>query len=475
MRGGVRRGRTGVGNGQSIGLRKYLLVIGASIGLLGHGAFAQDAGLLLVPKHDRAAAELRDMSATARAAIDNDNCIRKNIYVNRLWEIHQDGNHPFWVRHDMAGDSPSLNATRREHLDFIFQEVEKINRLQCPRRAQVDPKPPNVEAWIGAGAGFIYLPRRGLLGSELGGVPSIGLVTPDHHATGGGVSGSLRFNDPEFLANLAFLDALGFHGFVDNYLDFLFFYGDFGVDESFGAIDPGAGARLLIPGPTGGASGFSLGGNPLNIVRDARYSADLMKGGGAVRFGQRTAASNGLSFGVFGSAGYTRITFDEMFSGSIPGLARSFAYDSSVDVDQFRLRLGTEFKLRSRFVTDAGIEFRPEFTVSAEVGPDFSHGSGSDRLSFTGFPDSRIGISKSKTDLGFSAAVSAGVEFSNGVKLAVEGRYIRENGLPVLGRDGTNPTRLELESGDAFIGTGRVTIPFDQGLLRWRSIYTVLP
>lgn len=471
MRRGVGWRRSGVRNGRSIGFRGYLLVIGASIGLLGHGAFAQDGGLLLTAKHDQAAAELRDMSNTARSAINNDNCVRKSIFVNRLWEIRQDGNHPFWVRHDMAGDSPSLNAARRQHLDFIFQEVAAINQIPCPRRAQVDPKPPNVEAQIGAGAGFVYLPRRGLLGSELGGVPSIGLVTPDRHATGGGVSGSLRFNDPKFLADLAVLDALGFHGFVDSYLDFMFFYGDFGVDESFGVIDPGAGARLLIPGPTGGASGFSLGGNPLNVVRDARYSADLMKSGGAIKFGQRTAASNGLSFGVFGSAGYARLSFDEMFSGSIPGFARSFAYDSSVNVDQARLRVGAELSAVSpaRFLAE---DVRIRWGASAEVGPDFSHGSGSDRLSFTGFPDSSIGISKSKTDFGFSTGLSVGLELSSGVKLGIEGRYTHETGLPVLVRDGTNPTRLELESGDAFIGMARVTVPLGDGLSRWRYVVT---
>ena len=98
--------------------------------------------------------------------------------------------------------------------------------------------------------------------------------------------------------------------------------------------------------------------------------------------------------------------------------------------------------------------------VFAEVGPDISRGSGNDSLSFTGFPDSSINITKSKTDVGFSAGLSAAVEMNNGLKLGIEGRYMRETGLPVLERDGDNPTKLELKSGDAFIGMVRGTKSF---------------
>lgn len=409
-----------------------------------------------VVSHDRIAAQLKELGDTARLAVITGNCVRKTIYVNRLWDIYRDSNHAFWARHHLAGDSPSLQAARQKHLDAIYREVAEINQLPCPPEGR-GPQKNEREILVDFGAGItrIRMPQRGLLGFETGGVPRTGVVSPDRDATGAAFAGSFRYYNPNLIPT-----ALSFGAPATSYLEFQVFYNYVALNQNFGPIDPGAGTSLLIPGPRGGASGFSLGANPFNVVRDARYSADLSQTGAAIKIGQTTKASEGVTAGITASVGYARIGFDERFSGAVPGFARTFAYDSSVNVDQARLRLGTEFTFRTRTVTDGGLEFRSEIKVSADVGPDFSHGSGDDRLSFTGFPDSSVNIGKTKTDLGFSAGISAGLEFPNGVKLSAEARYIRENGLPVLVRNGTSPTRLELEGGDAFIGIGRVTVPF---------------
>jgi len=56
--------------------------------------------------------------------------------------------------------------------------------------------------------------------------------------------------------------------------------------------------------------------------------------------------------------------------------------------------------------------------------------------------------------------VTAGIKSAYGFGLSIEGAYMRETGLPVFDRDGNNPTRLVLSSGDAWTAMARGTLGF---------------
>ena len=81
-------------------------------------------------------------------------------------------------------------------------------------------------------------------------------------------------------------------------------------------------------------------------------------------------------------------------------------------------------------------------------------------MSFTSFPTSATNPSASHTAAGYRLGVTAGIKTAYGFGLSVEGAYMRETGLPVFDRDGTNSTRLELSSGDAWTVMGRGTLRF---------------
>lgn len=399
--------------------------------------------------------EIFQTAEDAKDAARKGNCIRFRVLRDRLKAIRQNSKNPFWVRHDLAApNSPNMVVlnTNRE-LDRRIAELDQIEcappaPAQKPRagfdlvkesddayyRSTSGGQTPRVEMQAGGGGQMIVLPKRSMLGSEVGGAARLGLFNPDRDATGANASGSVKFN----FGAAQHIKVSGF-------------YAESKVDQNGLTLDPGAGTTLLIPGPNGGASGFSLGANPLNIVRDAAYSAELEKAGGRVAFGQtfRTGAT-GLgqvdAYDFYMATGYKYVSFDERFAGSIPGFARNFVYVSNADVNQFNIRIGAGFK--NTIPSANGIKI--SFGGAVEAGPDFSSASGSDRLSFTGFADSFRALNQSKTDFGFGASAFVGFEMQGGVKIVIDGRYMRDTGLPVFVRDGTNPTTLDLKSGDGF-------------------------
>jgi hypothetical protein len=305
-----------------------------------------------------------------------------------------------------------------------------------------------VEIDIAAGGIQAVLPNRTFLGSESGGVPRTGLFATDRDATGASVSASLKFDTSGLLSV-----PLNFgSGTSSSWTKLGFFYAHASSDQTIGTIDVGAGSQILVPGPLGGASGFAF---PLGApAQGVTYSNDLSKAGGRVDFGQTTRLPNNLSVDLYGSLGYARTSFDERFSGTISGL--NFRYDSDAHVDQMKLRLGAG--LRKEIALQGGLTF--SYGGYGEIGPDFSWGSGRDRLSVTGFADSSTSPSAARTAPGYRLGLTAGVQTSAGFKLSLEGAYMRESALPVFDRDGNNPTRLELKSGDVWTGMVRGSLRF---------------
>ena len=92
---------------------------------------------------------------------------------------------------------------------------------------------------------------------------------------------------------------------------------------------------------------------------------------------------------------------------------------------------------------------------------DLNDASGTDRLSFTAFPDSQASLDNDDTTVG--GRVWAGATFGaaeSPFKLSVDVAWIHAANVPTVTRDGTNPSRLDLDSADAIVGALRASFRF---------------
>ena len=208
----------------------------------------------------------------------------------------------------------------------------------------------------------------------------------------------------------------------------------------------------MIPGPLGGASGFALvSAGGLNVVQNATYEVDAEW--------DSFYAKGGLPFDCgdvkvtpFVGVAYSEQESMSRFTGSIPGFGRNFAYNTAVYVDTLSGFVGVDL------VKDLG---RVAVHGGGLVSIDSNDGSGTDRLSFTGFPDRQASLNNDETTYGGRAW--AGLTFGNEkspFKLSIDATYIYQENLPVIERDGTNPSRLTYDDGDAVVGSIRATFRF---------------
>lgn len=337
-----------------------------------------------------------------------------------------------------------------ESLDYFYEDcggpfgLIQLNYL----RVQSEPQ---AEFKLSGGVAKFILPKRSYLGSENGGIQNLGLYSPGREATGGAVSASLKFDISGYLTpKLNFMgQPIAGGSWTKIGIDYTHVTGS----QSIGTIDAGAGNAILFPGPQGFGSGF-FNGPPNNSLQGATYSNSLSKVSARLDLGQTLHYSSGLSFDAYGGLGYARTDFNERFSGVISG--RELSYISQADVDQLQLRLGASltqnFSLQNGTIVSLG--------GFGEFGPDFSRGSGLDRLSLTGFPDSSAEPSTSRTAYGYKLGVTAGVNTPIGLKLSIGVNYLRDSAVPVFMRDGNNPTSLCLKGADAWEAYVRGSIPF---------------
>lgn len=223
------------------------------------------------------------------------------------------------------------------------------------------------------------------------------------------------------------------------------------VSSEFTNIDP-AGNTLLIPGPQGGASGFALpSAGGLNVVSQADFSAEY---DWTNVYGEMSMPIVDEAFIFIPSVGvdYTRTDFDARFEGSIPGFARDFAYDTNVDVDAISPTASLEV------VRDFG---GYSLRAGGLVAVNFNDADGRDRLSFTGFPDSEAKLENDDTTV--SGRIWAGVTYgtvASPFKLSLDLAWIHTGNVPDITRDGTNPSRLDLDNADAIVGALSANISF---------------
>lgn len=360
-----------------------------------------------------------------------------------------------WINH---GYDPTLQARRpdeaidereREDLTTLIRVYNERPRFPrpCPAGA------PRVEIGAWGGTDRARLPARSFLGSEINAMPRIGFVSPERTDEDGETYGGWF----EFPLRPVRLPLFGGRGDLRARLAMESEY--YELDEDFDVLDVGPGARLLIPGPDGGATGFSLGGHPANLVTDGYYRLDHDQHGVRAElrrsveagFG-RTTLSAGLRYG-WGQS-------HEVLGGDIPGFGRDFAYETPVDLRQVQMRVGVELEGGPAVwePMPAG-SLAMSWRAFAGGGPDFNEGEGVDTLRFAGFPDTTVPISEDTVDWG--GYVGGGLTWHIGwFSLGGEIRYERRTGFPVVERDGNDPSRLRLKGADSVVGTLRASYSF---------------
>ncbi len=315
------------------------------------------------------------------------------------------------------------------------------------REACDKPETPSSAAIFGAGASFfaglLNLPTQSFLGFENPGTlaQTIGVTNGDNEArtTGASLDGSVFFPGHGIFGSQGFWTAFGYLRTTAN------------ASGTTDTIDPN-GDGLLIPGPLGGASGFSLvSAGGLNVVRNATYEVNAewdsfyAKGGLPFDCGD-------IKVTPFVGVAYSDQESMSRFAGSVPGFGRNFAYNTDVYVETFSGLIGVDL------MKDLG---RVSVHGGGLVSIDSNDGSGTDRLSFTGVADSQASLSNDETTYGGRAW--AGLTFGTDkspFKVSIDATYIYQENLPVIMRDGVNPARLTYDDGDAVVGSIRATFRF---------------
>ncbi|WOF75017.1 hypothetical protein QMT40_002679 [Parvibaculaceae bacterium PLY_AMNH_Bact1] len=327
-------------------------------------------------------------------------------------------------------------------IDDYAKKLTDIWEVKCGRREAA-----SIGATFTAGGslsvGQLSLPQQQFLAFEAIGtlIQSFGIVNieEDARATAGSFDGSAHFADAGIFGSKGIWTALGYVRTTAN------------ASASVANIDPN-GDRLLIPGPLGGASGFSLASaGGLNVVTQADYEAHYEWNSFYAKAGLPFDCGEWLFMPFFGAA-YTDQEQTSSFSGSVPGFGRNFAYNTQVDVETISPFVG--FDAVRHF---DGVSLHGGGLLSA----DFNDADGWDRLSFTGVADSQASLSGDDTSLGGRAW--AGITFGvpeSPFKVSLDASYVYVDNIPVITRDGTNPSSLGFDSADGVLGTIRATFRF---------------
>jgi hypothetical protein len=303
---------------------------------------------------------------------------------------------------------------------------------------------------ISNGAESVGFTHTSYLGSSSGGVDRLGLLKVGEWMPG--ASG-----DWNTQVHFGSASPLG-RGFVE--------FGVFGASAHEQTVtswfDPGAGASLPIAGPNGGASGFLLGGWPLNVATGLYCSATLNDFGTRFGYGKsfQLTASTTLTPKIFAS--YSHTNFSESLSGSIPGFGRDFRYFTDVEISRFGLgiSLGGETRLSDPVAVngwDVTLRYASEF-----AGFKMS-GSGQDNLDFTGFSTSTQALDKNEGDWGFKLSAGLGIRNRQGLSLGFDGSYERRPGYSEVVRNGTDPSYLQFNSAGIWTVKGYIRVQLGDG------------
>lgn len=382
------------------------------------------------------------MADTARKAAEADNCVRKSVYVNRLWEIYRDGNNPFWTRHGLDGESPSLRVSRQPHLDYIFQQVAAINAMPCPRVAAA----PTIIIGAHGGAGNVNIPPTTYLGLREPGTfnERVGVISPNANTTMTTVGGSVAVD----VRNWAIPGLPG-----GPRLEFGYSHTSGDRNQNFLALDP-LGRDLLVPGSE--TPGFALGpGVPLgtpggfNVVENMIYQRSLRSDAFNFTVEQPILQSGRVAFSALAGLNYSRTNIDERFSFAIPGFLSDGSYNTNMDFFTFAPTFGGGVYVAVGDLTGTG---ETVIYGRAAGGPAFTRVDGTDRFNMSGFINTNQAADLSGNHTGFFGA------FTGGVRVAVGNffgdasvTYVTSDSFGNVVRTGQagQTSRVNFERGDA--------------------------
>ncbi len=391
--------------------------------------------------HNRLLAEgLGDPIRDARAAIANCDREKWAQAKSRLDAVHTTANSAY-----IGTASGIIEDSATEDLDTIIDLTSnlQVQWIAKCRNQRARSSGANFTAGGSLSVGNLNLPKQSYLGFEAVGTLvqtlNVANVEEDARATAGSFDGSAHFANASLLGSKGIWTGVGYIRTTAN------------ASTSLVNIDP-AGSRLLIPGPLGGASGFSLASaGGLNLVTQADYEAHYEWDSFFAKAGLPFDCGPWLFMPFFGVA-YTDQEQTSRFSGSIPGFARNFAYNTMVDVETISPLVGVDAVRHFE-----GFSLHGGGLLSA----DFNDAHGYDRLSFTGVADSQAPLDRDDASLGGRAW--AGITFGapqSPFKLSLDASYVYVDNIPVVTRDGTNPSSLGFESADGVLGTIRATFRF---------------
>ncbi|MEQ9520571.1 MAG: hypothetical protein RLN89_14150 [Parvibaculum sp.] len=340
------------------------------------------------------------------------------------------------IRDRDGADAQTLNG-------YLSKKDQQWATRCADKEAEADDKSTSLTAGGSIGVGQLSLPQQVYLGLEAAGtlIQTLGVIKTDDdaRATAGTFEATASFPDAGILGSKGLWSGVGYVRTTAS------------ASSSFTNFDP-AGNGLLIPGPRGGTSGFALpSAGGLNVLTQADYEAYHEWDSAYAKFGLPYDCGEWLIMPFFGVA-YTNQEQTARFAGNIPGFARSFAYNTMVDVETISPLIGFDVIHHLDRVSLHG---------GGLVSADFNDADGTDRLSFTGFADSQTNLSKSDTS--FGARAWAGVTFgapNSPFKLSLDLSYVYVDNVPVVTRDGINPSRLGFDTADGVFGTLRTTFRF---------------
>lgn len=329
---------------------------------------------------------------------------------------------------------------------------------------------------VGGGVGTIKIPRKPYLALEDAGSLRLGVVDTKRSETIAALLLGLAY-DLDFVPQLNFAGAFGSG---DPLTQRMFAEASFEAQEATLRASGGTLTTttegLGIPG-TGDPShpspaGYFLANPGLNDVENITqlHVSTLDKLDLAISQEQRFQCwSNTLSIGTR----IGRLESLDRVSGSIPGYARDFEYETDLETAVWGLFVATDAELsldrawQDRY--DAGLRYAGEFSGfslsgGVRLGVDSVAVEGTDRLSFTGFAPQSIRVAKD--DVTFSYRLSAGLNYSppeaRALKFSLGVSYGQDDIHPVPHRSGEtgDRTRIEIDPQDEFFGTVRTKIAF---------------
>ena len=237
-------------------------------------------------------------------------------------------------------------------------------------------------------------------------------------------------------------------------------YAESSADALLDLFDPAADARLVAPGPTGGASGFSVGDSAAfsNTASDLAIRAEVE------RFRLATSSSALDISGARVSAGieFEAADFEFSLDGRVPGFDGEFRYETEIDQRNYTVFLDVDYAFALSENTSASV--RPVIVARGRAQAGLSDLRGTDSLDFGFFNRGTTGGGTTDLDeqeFAFWGRVETGVRFEidNDLYLEILGRAnLRQN--PEIVRDGNNPTRVELEDNLDFGAAILLGIPF---------------